>query len=169
MTAQSDRRDVTRFQRAAAIPGAVAAAFEALPDPTRTSLLRIRRLIFQVAKTTPGVGPLTETLKWGEPAYLTAASRSGSTIRLGVLRSPENTAAILFNCRTTLVETFRAQFSEALVYQGNRAILISESEPLPKPILAICLAMALTYHLRPRKERKFVTITRPPRRISHDD
>ena len=135
------------------IPGAVAAAFEALSEPARIQLLHVRRLIFEVAEETPGVGPLTETLKWGEPAYLTAATRSGSTIRLGVLKSQENTAAILFNCRTTLVETFRAHFPDAFAYQGNRAILVLPSLPLQKPALAMCLAMALTYHHRLRSER----------------
>jgi len=131
----------------------VSAAFEAFSEPTRIQLLRIRRLIFTVAEKTPGVGPLTETLKWGEPAYLTAASRSGSTIRLGASKSQANMAAILFNCRTTLVETFRAHFPDAFAYQGNRAILIPSSVPLPESALAICLAMALTYHQRPRSER----------------
>ena len=62
-------------------------------------------------------------------------------------------AVILFNCRTTLVETFRAHFPDAFAYQGNRAILIPSSVPLPESALAICLAMALTYHQRPRSER----------------
>lgn len=140
-------------RRAPPIPDAVAAAFEALSVPTRIQLLHIRRLIFEVAEEIPGVGPLTETLKWGEPAYLTAASRSGSTIRLGVSKSQENTAAILFNCRTTLVETFRAHFPDAFAYEGNRAILIPPSVPLQEPPLAICLAMALTYHHRRRSEQ----------------
>ena len=140
-------------RRAPPIPDTVAAAFEALSEPTRIQLLHIRRLIFEVAEETPGVGPLTETLKWGEPAYLTAASRSGSTIRLGVSKTLGNTAAILFNCHTTLVETFRAQFPDAFAYQGNRAILVPPSVPLLEPPLAICLAMALTYHHRRRLER----------------
>lgn len=130
---------------------AVTAAFAAFPEPSRIQLLRTRRLIFAVADTTPGVGPLTETLKWGEPAYLTATSRSGSTIRLGVSRSQDNMAAILFNCRTSLVETFRSQFPDVFAYQGNRAILIPPAIPLQDPALAICLAMALTYRLRPRR------------------
>jgi hypothetical protein len=134
----------------------VSAAFEAFSEPTRSQLLHVRCLIFKVAEETPGVGPLTETLKWGEPAYLTATSRSGSTIRLGVLKSQANTAAILFNCQTSLVETFRTQFPDGFVYHGNRAILLPSSAPLPEPALSICLAMALTYH-----RRALLTINRP--------
>ncbi|MDH7803902.1 MULTISPECIES: DUF1801 domain-containing protein [unclassified Rhizobium] len=134
----------------------VSAAFEAFSEPTRSQLLRIRCLIFEVAEETPGVGPLMEALKWGEPAYLTAATHSGSTIRLGVLKSQADTAAILFNCQTSLVETFRTQFPDAFAYHGNRAILLPPSAPLPEPALSICLAMALTYH-----HRTLLTINRP--------
>jgi hypothetical protein len=130
------------------MPPEVAVAFEAFSAPVRSRLLEVRRLIFETAKATAEVGPLTETLKWGEPAYLTLASGSGSTIRLGSLRSPKEKCAVLFNCRTTLVETFQAHFPEAFSYQGNRAILLEPLGRLPAPPLTICLAMALTYHRR---------------------
>ncbi len=133
---------------APALPAEVAAAFAAFPEPVGLRLLEVRRLIFATAAETAGVGPLTETLKWGEPAYLTEATSSGSTIRLGRPKSPEGVGAVLFNCRTTLVETFRAQFPEAFSYQGNRAILLDPSVPMPAEPLAICIAMALTYHRR---------------------
>lgn len=42
---------------------AVAAAFAAFPGPSRRGLLTLRRLIFDVAAATPGVGRLDETLK----------------------------------------------------------------------------------------------------------
>lgn len=130
------------------IPAEVAAAFAAFPERVRLRLLEVRALIFATAAGTSGVGPLTETLKWGEPAYLTLATGSGRTIRLGRPKSPQGTGAVLFNCRTTLVETFRAHFAQTLSYQGNRAILLDPSVPLPAEPLAICLAMALTYHRR---------------------
>lgn len=132
------------------IPTAVAAALDAFPAPIRLRLLDVRHLIYATAATTPGVGPLTETLKWGEPAYLTEATGSGSTIRLGRSKSSPESCAILFNCRTTLIETFRTHFPETFAYQGNRALLLGLTGPLPAESLAICLAMALTYHRRRR-------------------
>jgi len=130
------------------LPTEVASAFAAFPEPVRARLLEVRRLIFAKAAEIGGVDPLTETLKWGEPAYLTETTHSGSTIRLGLSKSSESMGAVLFNCRTTLVETFRAQFPEAFVFQGNRAILLDPSAPLPTEQLSMCLAMALTYHRR---------------------
>ncbi|ESQ89921.1 hypothetical protein ABAC460_11520 [Asticcacaulis sp. AC460] len=124
----------------------VAAAFEAFPEPQRNQLLEVRNLIYETAATTPGVGVLTETLKWGEPSYLTEASKSGSTIRLG-LSKPERSAALFFNCQTTLISDMRAQFGDLFTFQGDRALLLPGG-PLPTSPLAICLAMALTYHQR---------------------
>ena len=65
-------------------PGpAIEAVFEAYPKPVKAKLLALRRLIFDTAKTTKGVGALEEALKWGQPSYLTprarAAAPSGST------------------------------------------------------------------------------------------
>jgi len=136
-----------------ALPPEVASAFERFPKPIRRRLLEVRRLILATAAKTDGVGPLTETLKWGEPAYLTEATGSGSTIRLGWPQSSDKNCAILFNCRTTLVETFRAHFPDTFAYDKNRAILLSSSGRLPQASLAICLAMALTYHRRQHRIR----------------
>ena len=127
------------------IPRQVAAVLDGFPKPVRRRLLEVRGLIFETAARSAGVGSLTETLKWGEPAYLTEASGSGTTIRLGWLRSSEPDCAILFNCRTTLVDSFRSQFPEAFAYHKNRAILLHASGPLPEAPLSICLSMALTY------------------------
>lgn len=134
---------------APSMPPDVAGAFAAFPAPVARRLLQVRGLIFETAAKL-GVGPLTETLKWGEPAYLTEATGSGSTIRLGWLRSAERPCAVLFNCNTTLVETFRERFPDAFAFSKNRAICLNPTGALPKAPLASCLALALTYHQRRR-------------------
>jgi hypothetical protein len=130
------------------MPADVAPAFSAFPERVRARLLEVRDLIFETAAAIEGVGPLTETLKWGEPAYLTQATGSGSTIRLGWFRSAGRECAVLFNCRTTLVDDFRGQFADVFAYEKNRAILLDAREPLPEAPLRSCLGMALTYHRR---------------------
>ncbi|HEY3621772.1 MAG TPA: DUF1801 domain-containing protein [Roseiarcus sp.] len=126
----------------------VAGAFSVFPEHVRTRLLEVRRLIFETAAAIESVGPLTETLKWGEPAYLTEATSSGSTVRLGWFRSSERECAVLFKCRTTLVDDFRSQFPDVFAYEKNRAILLDARKPLPRAPLSACLGMALTYHRR---------------------
>lgn len=127
---------------------AVAHTFEAYPPAARRQLLVLRRLILDTAAATGGVGELEETLKWGEPAYLTARSKSGSTVRIGWSKARPAQVAIYFNCNTTLVDTFRTLFPTGLRFEGNRAIVFDTGEPLPKDALAICIAAALTYHRR---------------------
>ena len=127
-------------------PAPVATAFEAFPPPVRKTLDRVRALIFDVAAKTDGVGPLTETLKWGEPAYLTDATKSGSTVRLGWPKRDRDKAAVYFICTTNLVPTFRGLWPE-LQYEGDRAILLPLDRELPDA-LGSCIGMALTYHRR---------------------
>jgi Domain of unknown function (DU1801) len=112
----------------------------------RRKLLALRELILRTAATTKGVGELEETLKWGEPAYLTSASRSGTTVRIAWKPARPTEYAMYFNCQTSLVDTFRSLFPGEFRFEGNRAIVFAESDVVPVDALAFCIAAALTYH-----------------------
>lgn len=127
----------------------VALVFAGAPAAISPKIARLRDLIFATAAATDGVGPLSEELRWGEPAYLTAAT--GSTIRIGWKADRTDRFALHFNCKTTLVGSFRTLFSEELAFDGNRSILFDEADELPETVLAMCIAMALTYHRKPRR------------------
>jgi hypothetical protein len=114
-------------------------------------LLALRRLILDIAKVTEGVGALEETLKWGQPSYLTAETGSGSTIRIDRVKSAANGYAIYFHCQTNLVETFRELYPSEFSYGGNRSILLNAEDDVPEQPLRHCVALALTYHLNKRK------------------
>jgi len=118
--------------------------FAAFPAPPRTGLLALRSLILETAQATPGVGAICETLKWGQPAYLTAETRSGSTIRLGLPK--QGGFAIYTHCQTTILSDFQSVFPDDFVYEGNRAIHFSDSDALPYEKLRLLIASALTYH-----------------------
>jgi Domain of unknown function (DU1801) len=133
---------------------AVAAIFDGYPKPLKTKLLALRRLILDTAKTTDGVGPLQETLKWGQPSYLTSATRSGSTVRIDGIKFVTNRYAVFFHCQTRLVETFRELYPTQMRYGGNRCIVLNADEEVPEPELRHCVALALTYHLNKRKGAK---------------
>ncbi|WP_457588198.1 DUF1801 domain-containing protein [Ensifer canadensis] len=141
------------------VPSAVAEVLSQHAATVRTRLLEVRDLIYIVAAETQGVGPLTETLKWGEPAYLTQASKSGTTIRLGVVKSAPGQGAVFFNCKTTLVENFRVHFGNSFVFEGNRALLLPTTGDLPTEPLSLCLRAALTYH---RRTAESDATSRPP-------
>jgi hypothetical protein len=125
---------------------AVALIFDAYPSPIRSKLLALRALLFATAANTAGVGEIEETLKWGEPAYLTTQSRSGSTIRIDAKKSTATQYAIFFNCKTDLIETFRTLFPDEFQFEGNRAIVFDVNVDPPMDALKICITAALTYH-----------------------
>ena len=140
---------------------AVDAVFAAYPIPLKTRLLALRRLILETARTTTGVGALQETLKWGQPSYLTTETRSGSTIRIDRIKSATDQYAIYFHCQTDLVETFRELYPRELNCVGNRCIVLNVADALPEPALRHCVALALTYHLNKRKAGKRHTKRQP--------
>jgi hypothetical protein len=129
---------------------AVDGIFDAYPKAVKAKLLALRRLIRDTAKATHGVGALEETLKWGQPSYLTTESKSGSTIRIDQVKAEPGHVAVYFHCQTNLVETFRELYPE-LRYSGNRAILLDAADKLPEAELRHCVGLALTYHLRKQK------------------
>lgn len=124
----------------------VARAFDAFPDPARATLLALRTLIHDTACATKGVGQLQETLKWGQPAYLTPETRAGSTLRLGVTKTGD--PAIYVHCQTTSLADFQAIFPNEFRYEGARGIRLDPMAPLEQDKLRLLIASALTYHLR---------------------
>jgi Domain of unknown function (DU1801) len=126
----------------------VAAHFAAYPAAVRKKMLSLRELIFDVAVQSPEIGELEEALKWGEPAYLTAQTKSGSTIRIDwKAKSPEQ-LAVYFNCNTNLVESFKSLFPNDFQFEGQRALLMKVKYPLPKKELSFCISAALLYHTK---------------------
>jgi hypothetical protein len=145
-TSSATKRDAAGFS-----DPKVAAVFDSYKGPVRAKLLALRRLIFDTAKTTNGVGRLEETLKWGQPSYLTAETKSGSTIRIDRVKSTANQYAVYFHCQTDLVATFRELYPSEFSYVGNRSIVLNAEDRIAEPALRHCLALALTYHLNKRK------------------
>ena len=130
---------------------AVDTVFKAYPQPAKTKLLALRRLILATAKATPGVGRIEEALKWGQLSYLTTETKSGSTVRID--RVSANQYAIYFHCQTDLVATFRELYPDQWSYGGNRCILLSVEDNVDEAALRHCIALALTYHLNKRRAR----------------
>jgi hypothetical protein len=110
--------------------------------------MALRETIFEVAAATPGVGKLTETLKWGQPSYLTGETGSGTTVRIDRLKGGTGGHAVYFHCQSGLVGQFRELYPDTFAYDGKRAIRFGPDDRLPLGELKHCLALALTHHLR---------------------
>jgi len=131
----------------------IAAVFDACPAGMRSKLMTLRQLIFDVASQTDGVGELEETLKWGSPSYLTAMSKSGTTLRIDRRSSQDGTYAICVHCQTNLLDQFRERHGNGLTYDGNRGVILDEGDEIPVEELRYFIYLALTYHLRKKRRR----------------
>ncbi|GLS90356.1 hypothetical protein GCM10007916_14230 [Psychromonas marina] len=114
--------------------------FESYPEEVAVLLHNIRDLIYSVAEQ-EGILDLTETLKWGEPSY---TSKIGSTVRFDWKAKYPNQYCVYFNCKTSLVATFKTLYADIFEFDGNRAIILTIGQTVPQP-LAHCIAMSLRY------------------------
>lgn len=128
---------------------AVAQKFATYPPALRERMLKLRAMVFDTAAVTPGVGRIEETLKWGQPSYLTPETGSGTTVRID---AHQGGVAMFVHCQTNLVETFRRHYP-GLDYQGDRAIVMRNG-PIDEAALRHCIGLALTYHARKRSSAR---------------
>lgn len=120
----------------------VAEVFNHFPAPMREKLMFLRQLIFESAAETEEINSVEETLKWGEPAYLT---KTGSTIRIADTKNSDK-YAMYFNCKTRLVDTFKEIYGDSFNFDGNRAIVFSIDDEVAIEELKHCITLSLTYH-----------------------
>ena len=102
----------------------VARVFQGCPESMRQKLLRLRQIVLDTASEIEGVDAVEETLKWGEPSYIT---KGGSTIRMGWKEKTPGQYAIYFNCNSSLVETFKAVYGEVFTFEGKRATVLAQA------------------------------------------
>jgi len=122
----------------------VLAVFEGYPPATRGRLLSLRELIYDVATATDGVGPLEETIKWGQVSYLNPA---GTTLRIDTAPRSVDRIAMYVHCQTSIVETLRADYEGLLEFEGTRCIILPRDVDAPEPALRECIRVVLTYRL----------------------
>ena len=131
---------------------AVDAVLNSYPQNVKTKLLFLRQLIFDTAASIEGVGEIEETLKWGEPSYLTSKSKSGSTIRVAWKESQKDQYSMFFKCTANLVPAFKDRFPKKFKYGGDRSIDFKFSDKVPIKELKQCIALSLTYHRNKKLE-----------------
>ena len=123
---------------------AIKAAFAAFDADQRTGLLALRAHIFETAATLP-IGRVEESLKWGQPSYNTPDTRAATPIRLGTTKAGD--IAIFTHCQSTVMSDFRALAPANMRFDGNRALHVSPSHPIPLDDITPLIRAALTYRL----------------------
>ena len=117
--------------------------FNNYPNSVRKRISELRALILETAREIEGISNLEETLKWGEPSYLT---KHGSTIRIDWKKKKPDQFAVYFKCTSKLVPTFKTIYNDTFEFEGNRAIVFKLDDIIPKNELKQCMSMALNYH-----------------------
>jgi hypothetical protein len=117
--------------------------FDNYPESVQNQLLYLRDLVLTTASEIDGLEKLEETLKWGEPSYLT---KHGSTIRMDWKTKTPEQYAIYFKCTSKLVPIFKTIYKDIFEFEGNRAIVFKLNDDIPEIELKHCISMALQYH-----------------------
>ncbi|MFL1011247.1 DUF1801 domain-containing protein [Flavisericum labens] len=113
------------------------------PKSVKGQILHLRELVFKVASTIDGITKIEETLKWGEPSYVT---KHGSTLRMDWKPKYPEQYAMYFQCTSRPVSTFKTVYKNTFNFEGNRAIVFKLNENFPEEALKHCIVLALTYH-----------------------
>jgi hemoglobin-like flavoprotein len=117
--------------------------FENYPDSVRSQMEKLRELVLEAASEVDSLENLEETLKWGEPSYLT---KHGSTVRMDWKEKKPDQYAMYFKCTSKLVPTFKELYQDTFTFEGDRAIIFKLDEKIPKNELKHCIKLALNYH-----------------------
>ncbi|MGL5009050.1 MAG: DUF1801 domain-containing protein [Paracoccaceae bacterium] len=127
----------------------VRAVFVGCSGPVRDGLLRLRGLIFAAAADHPEVGAVVESLRWGQPAYLTPETGAACSLRIGALR--EDGFGLFVHCQTDLIANFLAGPGAGHRHDGTRGVLFRDVTDIRDGPISMLIAGALTYHLRKRR------------------
>ena len=128
------------------VPADIKAAIEAAPPGSRAGLWSLRSLVLDTAAAMPEVGRIEECLKWGQPAFTTPQTKSGSTLRIGVPKT--GGFALYAHCQTNIISSFAAAFPGQDRIEGNRAVIFHDEAEIEPARHGQLVAHALRYHLR---------------------
>lgn len=117
--------------------------FNSYPKEIVPKMEFLRNLIIETATENEMIQEIEETLKWGEPSYLT---KKGSTLRIDWKPKKPSQYAMYFKCTSKLVPTFKEVFGDTFNYETTRAIVFGLDEKVPVKEIKECIEMSLTYH-----------------------
>jgi len=120
----------TEFSAPPVQSAAVQSVYDGMTAHHRAAALALRSVIFEIAQDDPRIGRVEETLKWGQPAYLTHAPKSGTTLRIAEVKVSGKAGALglYVPCSTTLISDFGAEFGGAYTRDGTRGIIFAAPE-----------------------------------------
>ncbi len=126
--------------------------FALWPDVAQTQAFVIRTLCWRVAEAAD-TGPLTESLKWGQPAWRPVKPRTGSTLRLSWNAATPDGLDLFVDCKTDLAARITTRFPDAFQSDKRRRLTLRTDSPPPEDALWHLARATFTYH-QPKATRR---------------
>lgn len=128
----------------------ILAAMHMWPDVAQQRLLTMRTLFIEVAETAD-IGPLDESLKWGQPAWRPKRPRTGSTLRLNWTSQAPDKLAAFVDCKTDLAAQMLTRFPESCGNDGRRCLTFPVEGALKTDAVWTLAWLTFTYHRGKRR------------------
>lgn len=119
------------------------------PAPAQHAF-RACHALFHASAKALDVGPLDETLKWGQAAWRPKAPRIGVTLRLHWRMDDPDRIGVFMDCKTDLAARMQTLYPGLPANDGRRHIAVDLNAPLPDAALSHLAEMAFGYHLSPK-------------------
>jgi hypothetical protein len=107
---------------------------------------KLRELIFTAAAEQAIIGPLEESIKWGEASFTPIRKNVGSSVRIQPRKNGD--VALMFICTTGLVERCAENYPGVFKTEGKRALVFARDKAIPEAETKHAIAMALTHKLK---------------------
>jgi hypothetical protein len=134
------------------LPAPLKDVFDTWPENAARMARHCRTLFLEAARAVDA-GPLSESLKWGQPAWRPAQARVGSTLRIGWNAETPGQLALFVDCKTDLATRMRAIHPDLAGNDGRRRLALDLAAPVPRRAVSHLAEMTFTYHRTRRQIR----------------
>lgn len=127
------------------LPSSVRTGIADWPKQAQQAFEKLRVICHDTAAR-QHLGPLEESLKWGQPAWRPVRPNTGSTLRVMWAENAPDLLNLYVDCKTDLAARLREIYPDLPQNDGRRHIALRLSDPLPLDVLSHLAAMTLAYH-----------------------
>ncbi|WP_299591736.1 hypothetical protein [uncultured Tateyamaria sp.] len=120
------------------------------PETAQSHFLHLRGIVHDVA-TSADIGPLDESLKWGQPAWRPKRPRTGSTLRVDWSPTIPDRLMTFVDCKTDLATQMDNRYPNQFHNDGRRALGFDLDTALDAHAVWHLAHITLTYHRAKRQ------------------
>ena len=131
------------------LPAPILDVTAAWSEPAQTRFLTWRALFGDVAAAAD-IGPLDESLKWGQPAWRPRRPRTGSTLRVDWSPATPDRLDLFVDCKTDLAHRVHDAFPHAFETDGRRRLSVRLDTAHDADALWHLAFATFTYHRHKR-------------------